>query len=246
MISITASVGLSATNRPEDVVTVKRRLIELGFDWLAPDAVIGPVTINAIRLFQAMKNGFDVLARPHNDGRVDAGGQTLMWLNAVNAPRWVRLTERGDGFVNTEILDAGDTHDFGSSWLDETLVAAGRRYRERWLDANPGAAPLTINDASMPRGGDTPNHTGHETGLVCDVRLPRRTGGAGGITTASPQYDRDAMRAQILAFLDQDLADKVLLIDEELNSEGICRPASGHDNHAHFEIRPPIRRMPGS
>ena len=93
----------------------------------------------------------------------------------------------------------------------------------------------------MPRGGNTPSHAGHEAGLVCDIRLPRTDGKAGGITTSSAKYDRDSMRAQILAFRRQKLALRVFLIDPVLNKEGICLAVAGHGDHAHFEIKPPIR-----
>jgi len=51
------------------------------------------------------------------------------------------------------------------------------------------------------------------------------------------------MRAIIKAFRKQKLADRVLLNDATLVGEGLCRPAAGHHNHAHFEIFPPVREM---
>jgi hypothetical protein len=46
----------------------------------------------------------------------------------------------------------------------------------------------------------------------------------------------------IVAFLAQPLADRVLLSDPVLEAEKLCRSAAGHDNHAHWEIRPPVRK----
>jgi hypothetical protein len=43
------------------------------------------------------------------------------------------------------------------------------------------------------------------------------------------------------AFLAQPLAKRVLLNDSVLMAEGICSFADGHDNHAHFEVKPPTR-----
>ena len=45
----------------------------------------------------------------------------------------------------------------------------------------------------------------------------------------------------ILAFRQQRQASRVLLSDQVLVAEGLCMAASGHDNHAHFEIKAPAR-----
>jgi hypothetical protein len=244
-VALQGSVGFGAQNAEPDVRAVKARLIDLGFDWLKADAAMGPETVRAIQLFQAIKNGFDRVINVKNDGRIDPGGFTHRWLEAVNAPRWVRMPpgSAADGYINDEVADASDNHDFGTDWLADTLRATGARYRDAHLKANPKASLLRINDASMPRGGDTPDHAGHETGLVCDVILPRRDGRAGGIRVGNEAvYDRSAMRAMIVAFLAQPLADRVLLSDPVLEAEKLCRSAAGHDNHAHWEIRPPVRK----
>lgn len=44
---INNSVGLGGVNEQADVIAVKTRLIELGFDWLSPDETMGPITIKA-------------------------------------------------------------------------------------------------------------------------------------------------------------------------------------------------------
>lgn len=243
MISIERSVGLGRANQPSDVIAVKGRLIELGFDWITADGLMGPIAIKAIQLFQGIKNGFNRVSDPRNDGRVDAGGDTLKWLNASNAPRWQQMPagSRSEGFINDNIADLADAHDFGASWLAETLRAAGAVYRDEYLSEHSGAAALTVNDTSLPRGGDTPIHATHETGLACDIRLPRKNGTVGGITVASASYDRDAMRAMLKAFWRQPMASRVLLSDQILVSEDLCIAVQGHLNHAHFEIRPPAR-----
>lgn len=239
---ITNSVGRNGVNNPADVIKVKTRLIELGFDWLTPNESVGQLTITTIRLFQAIKNGSDTV-EPGTDGLVDVGQSTHRWLEAANAPRWQMMPagSTAEGFINDEIANTGDTHDFGTNWLADTLRAAGASYRDEYLNDHPGAALLRINDTSLPRGGNTPNHAGHETGLVCDIRLPKTDGGVGGITVSSSNYDRDAMRAILKALKNQALADVILLNDATLRSEGLCRFAAGHDNHVHFEIKPPVR-----
>jgi hypothetical protein len=103
---------------------------------------------------------------------------------------------------------------------------------------------LHINDTSLPQGGDTPLHHGHEAGMCSDIRLPRTDGNVGGITVTSQAFDRAAMRALIQAFRAQPTASRVFLNDGKLIQEGLCQAVAGHDNHAHFEIKPPARIMP--
>ncbi|HQU84758.1 MAG TPA: peptidoglycan-binding domain-containing protein [Pyrinomonadaceae bacterium] len=242
-VVISKSVGLKGVNDSGDVLKIKKRLIELGFNWLTADDKVGPDTVSAIKLFQGIKNGFDVVVNVKNDGLVNVGGDTHRWLEAKNAPRWIKMPagSKAEGYVNDEVADTSDNHDFGTNWLAETLRDAGADYRDGFHNANPKAALLRVNDASRPRGGDTPMHAGHETGLVCDIRLPRKDGGVGGITVSDAAYDRNTMRAIIKAFRKQKLADRVLLNDPVLIGEGLCRSAAGHHNHAHFEIHPPER-----
>lgn len=244
-VSIQGSVGFNGKNKSSDVIAVKTRLVELGFDWLDPNETkVGPLTIKTIKLFQAIKNGYDVV-NSKSDGIIDVGKDTHNWLNAKNSPHWVRMPagSKEEGFVNREVNDFSDNHDYGTDWLADTLTEAGAQYKSDYLDSNPNAALLTFNDASIPQGGNTPSHAGHETGLVIDVYLPRKDGKAGGTVVGNSNYDRKAMRAMIKAFLDQPLADRVFLNDSVLINEGLCRWVSGHDNHAHFEILPPKREM---
>lgn len=245
-VNIKKSVGLGGVNNPADVKAVKARLIELGFDWLTDDDVMGPTTVKTIKLFQAIKNGLNRVNVMGNDGRVDPGGDTHKWLNADNAPRWMQMPpgSAADGFHNHELTQTNDAHDFGVNWLADTLRAAGASYKEDYLNVNPKAALLTLNDFSLPQGGDTPMHATHETGLSCDIRLPRKNGQVGGINVNQTSYDRKAMRAMILAFRRQTLASRVLLSDQVLVAEGLCMAAQGHADHAHFEVKPPARIDP--
>lgn len=243
-INISQSVGMNAVNLPEDVKTVKKRLIELGFKWLSPaDTVMGPVTIKTIMLFQAIKNGLNRVGDSQNDGRINKGKDTHKWLEANNAPRWQIMPagSKLEGFINDELTDTTDNHDFGTNWTADTLRGAGATYKTDYLKTHPKAALIHINDISMPQGGDTPEHATHECGMCCDIRLPRIDGGAGGITIFNPLYDRDAMRAIIKAFKKQKLARRILLADTELVDGVFCIFDSKHGGHAHFEINPPVR-----
>ena len=242
-LTIGKSVGRNGVNDPADVLAVKTRLVELGFDFIQANSQVNDLTIRAIRLFQAMKNGLTKLLVAQNDGRVDVNGDTHKWLNASNAPRWVQLPAGSSdvGMVNDNIADLADKHDFGSNWMSDTLSATGLAYKADFLSSHPASALLHINDTTLPLGGDTQAHAEHETGLQSDIRLPRKDGSVGGITVSHQAYDRNAMRAMLKAFLKQPLARRIFLNDNVLIGEGLCHQAVGHDNHAHFEIKPPAR-----
>ncbi len=243
-ILLQGSVGANGENKPDDVIAVKDRLVALGFDWLANTGTkVGPLTIHTIKLFQAIKNGLNTVENVHNDGLIQVGKETHKWLQAGNAPHW-KMMSRGSkqkGYINDEVGDTADNHDFGTDWLDDTLQGAAAKYKADFLSTHPNAAVLTINDTSRPQGGNTPNHAGHETGMACDLRLPRKDGGAGGIVVNSSTYDRVATRAMLKALKSQPQFSRIFLNDPVLIAAGLCQHLSGHDNHIHFEIIAPVR-----
>ncbi len=235
-----ASVGRGGVNAPDDVAALKDRLIALGYHWVKPGRTVDADIFHAIDLVQSIAAGRH---RVRGDGRVDVPGATLDWLQARNAPRWQVMPagSPAEGFHNFELTDTRDKHDYGTSWLADVIRAAGAHYRDNHLRAHPAATPLTTNNVSLPRGGDTPKHSGHETGLACDLRLPRLDGQAGGITPTSPTYDRNAARAMLQALRAQPPVAKIYFNDETLIAESLCKPQDDHDDHIHFEIRPPTR-----
>jgi hypothetical protein len=244
-IPLSASVGKDAPNKPADVRAVKTRLNALGFSWIPADSAMGPETLRTIKLFQAIKNGFNVVNDQRNDGKVDPNGETHLWLQAENAPRWILMPagSKLEGWINDELADTSDNHDFGTSWLAEVLRAAGQTYVRDYLKTHPKASLIRVNDISMPRGGDTPNHASHEAGMCCDMRLPKLNGQAGGITYKDPTYDQLATRAMLEALWAQPQTTRLFFNDPVLVAEGLCQAVSGHDNHLHFEIKPPVRVM---
>lgn len=235
--ALTVSVGSGGENRERDVRALQQRFVDLGYDWLAVDGISGPNLQRVINLVQSIKAGRNTLS---GDGRVDVPGPTYGWLRASNAPRWQLVPEgsREAGFVNAERADPDDNHDYGTDWMADTIESTGVRYRDNYLSDDPDAAPLTVNDVSVPRGGDTPDHSTHETGMACDVRLPRTDGSAGGITYHRDSYDRDDMRATLEAIRHQPRVSRILFNDDVLVGENLCESAAGHDDHAHFEIQP--------
>ncbi|NEO28269.1 MAG: peptidoglycan-binding protein, partial [Kamptonema sp. SIO4C4] len=240
--SLSGSVGYQGTNRNQDVLAVKKRLNDLGYTWVNPTTSIDTGTLNAIRLFQAIINQHYQVRGSGVDGRVDPNGFTHSWLEAKNAPRWQLMPVDNVGLFNYERqIQTADNHDYGTNWMADTLINAGQDYQRTYLDAHPQAAQIVINDVSVPYGGDTPDHATHETGMSCDILLPRQSGGYMLPTWQDSRYDRDAMRAILKSIRRQPLTSRVLFNDPQLIQEGLCIRATGHDNHVHFEVRPPAR-----
>lgn len=242
-INLTASVGLNATNNPADVRAVKARLVELGFKWLQADSVMGPDTVYVIQLFQAIKNGLNVVNHPRNDGRIDPGFDTHLWLQAANAPQWQVMPagSKTEGFINDELADVNDDHDFGARWLAEVIRAVALDYKNNYLGNHPTASVIRINDISVPRGGPSPSHASHQAGMCCDIKLPKLNGQAGGITYHDFAYDQLTTRAILEAMRRHAQTSRVYFNDPVLIAEGLCQAIPGHDNHIHYEIRPPER-----
>jgi hypothetical protein len=237
-LTLTGSVGKGGTNDPADLTALRDHLVALGYDWLAGGSGDDAGLRETINLIQSIRAGRDAL---RGDGRLDVPGTTYEWLRAANAPRWQLMPAggAGQGFHNFELADTKDTHDYGTDWMAGTIRDAGVWYRDNYLASHSSAAPLTINDVSLPRGGNTPDHDGHETGLSCDCRLPRTDGNTGGVTHASTgDYDQDATRAMLQAIRHQPMVTRMLFNDADLIRGGLCKRASGHDNHFHFDVGP--------
>lgn len=236
-LQIGGSVGRGGSNDSQDVVAVKTRFVELGFEFFPMNDRVDSGLMMAIRLFQSILTGRNTVGGV--DGRIDPDGNTIRFMRASNAPHWRTMPIKGPGFMNHEAAQTNDHHDFGTNWLADTIVGAGATYQNDFRQANPNSALFAINDVSLPMGGDTPQHAGHETGLACDIRLPRKDGKSGGITFKSKTYDRIAARAQILALRTQPLFSRAFFNDPVLIGEGLCAKATGHHNHIHFEVKPP-------
>lgn len=250
-ITLTGSVGDHGDNDTEDVRKVKQRLHDLGFTFVGPiSGEITEQTINAIKLFQAIINGSPPLEQ---DGRVDKGGKTHKWLEASNAPHWEKMPENGEGFINYGFQKPVSLkrHLYGTNWLADAIKAASRLYKFEYLSSHT-ASLVTLNDASLPEGGETSEHPGHEhdEGLSFDMRLPQigNSGMApGGRTYHSTDFDRDAARAFLIAFRKQPFADhdRIRFNDKDLAKEELCirdrDNKTTHDNHIHVSVKAPVR-----
>jgi hypothetical protein len=236
-LSLTGSVGENGANAASDVLAVKNRLADLGFK-VRRNSGVDNDTIHAIKLFQSIIQGFTVI---NADGRIDVGGPSHQILESAQTPRWQEMPNGSSdqGFLNFDHVQL-DNHDFGTHWLIDTIKGAGAFYRDTHLASHPKAALLTTNNLSVPRGGQSPFHVSHQTGLSCDILLPREDGTSGGIVISDSVYDRSAMRAMLQALRSQThKVAQILLNDFTLRTEGLCVLAPGHDNHAHIDILPP-------
>jgi hypothetical protein len=244
LIKLSGSVGVGAVNQPEDVKAVKARLYQLGYTWVGDrnSADVNRGLFDAIKLFQSIIAGRSTL---NGDGRIDVGEMTHRWLQAANAPQWILMPKSNpnNGLINGELADTADHHDYGTQWLADAIAQIALDYQNTYRKTHPKAALFAINDVSLPHGGDTPDHQGHETGMMCDVYLPKKNGDFGGIFWSSAEYDQDTMRAMIKCIRKQKLVKPgaVFFNDPQLIDEGLCAHAGGHDHHVHFEINPPLR-----
>ena len=237
-ITLSGSVGRHGLNDPRDVEMVTARLGELGFGMDSRPLV------HSIRLFQAAKAGAQTLGG--TDGRVDPGGDTLAWMNAANAPRWVHMPAGSDaeGFRSKERTQTNDNHGWGTSWLADSLRRAAAHYRDNYRSANPGAALIWSNDASPRAGGNSPDHGGHEAGMQLDLVLPPGNDGRG-MVVSDPAYDRNATRAMLTAFWETADIAAIYLNDSVLIKAGLCKRSPGHHNHIHVAINAPKRATAG-
>lgn len=237
-LTLSGSVGFNGRNSPADVMAVSSRLAELGFK-VKKESKVSAELIAAINLVQSIIAG---RVQVSGDGVIDVGQTTHRFLNAENAPRWQEMPKgsREEGFINFDEIQGQTDHDYGTDWLIDAIKAAAKIYLEGHLKANPAAAVIQTNDLSLHQGGNTPDHATHETGLSCDLRIPRRDGQAGTIWQ-DPAYDRAAMRAMLRAIRAQTVHEikRIFFNDTVLIKEGLCRPLGGHDNHVHVDILPP-------
>ncbi|MFM7792962.1 MAG: peptidoglycan-binding protein, partial [Microcystis panniformis] len=117
-------------------------------------------------------------------------------------------------------------------------------YLTNFRNSHPNAALIATNNLSIARGGNTSIHQTHETGLSCDILLPRRDGTFGRITFRDGVYDRDAMEAMLRSIRNQGKyrIKQIFFNDFSLVVKGLCQNLNDggvHDNHAHIDIEPP-------
>lgn len=231
-----------------EVEELQKRLREMGFreggslddhgQQVQVTGFYSAETRHAVKLFQALElnnGGSGIIDCTVCDGL--AGKDTIGELND-NIPAGTLLWGQLRGFTD---WNPGD----------EPADAYGTIDMESFLGDVGG---LTVNDVSLPAGGEHPDHSWHETGIDVDVMLPVAAGtgpahtpNAGGTIrfgydqAAVEQILRDAIdtSATVHRFFDDNT---VCLMTH--NGVNLChctqatRCASGHHDHIHFQIDP--------
>ena len=118
------------------------------------------------------------------------------WLYATDAPRWVRLPDSGDGF---HLAPGASLFAYGTSWLREALINAGRFYAMN--SSLAVSRPLNVLLASRREGGILPEAADHQTGLQLKFDLPRTH--EGNLETAIVQLQVAAL--EMAGFVDINL-----------------------------------------
>jgi hypothetical protein len=259
---LTGSVGSGSAKKGQphnasvDVVAVRDRLVELGFDWIS-GITLGTEKdfIRVIKLFQSICHGSGKL--DHGDGRVDPEGNTHRWLAAENAPGWVRIFGRsGTGWrcTNDFVEDNGG---FTTTWMLEALNAAGANYSMQQFALGltlvgvllvKDMPPMWVRECSPRKGGNAAGHGSHETGLDVDMRLPLLPPdqakwtdlGANGFN--NKKFNRLAAELQLKAIKAPMNPQLVLFNDPEFIRKRLCTKHANHDQHFHIRIKPPVRK----
>ena len=150
----------------------------------------------------------------HNYERFDRRGLTYV-VNGIGGAGFYRLKmnaqvpglTRAASYPTDNILTAQQVH--GAMLIEASdtemkaraITVGGVRYSDEHLSSHPQASVIVVNDISLPHGQNTVDHNGHETGLMSDLRLPRKDGGSGGTTWQdTSEYDQASTRAMLEAF----------------------------------------------
>jgi len=265
-IELSGSVGKGGDNNSNDVMSVQQRLKDLGFNIPTVNGTSDATLVDQIKLFQSIVNQVSKKLSSSNDGRINVDMTTHKWLQAANAPSWIRIQDlSGPGWINEnqDTTREIEYHGFSTNWLKESFDLIGQHFVDNRTSSM--IEKIEINDCSPEHGGDTPDHKGHETGLQVDIRTPRKNKTCGGIeiyvgitnkncseetgranyTQTHSDYDRDANR-QILKSIRAVMGQRIhglYLNDFVLIDEGLCTYCKGHYDHIHLTIKPPDREM---
>jgi hypothetical protein len=250
-LKLTGSVGTGRPakglphNTPADIIRVRDRFVELGFDWVKEKVKVDRDFTNLIKLFQSIFKGNVRVSG--GDGRIDRHGNTHRWLAAANAPGWVNMhRKRGFGW---EVVQVDHNNSYATTWMEERLARAGMQYY--FMSFLPDSAPMWVRDFSRMKGGKTAGHGTHQTGLNVDMRLPikHRLDYDHDLALSRGENDKryddlfdvDAARSQLKSIKAQMNVRNILFNDEALRKEKLCISHPNHGGHYHITIRPPNR-----
>ena len=106
-----------------------------------------------------------------SSARAEINSTEIGWLRAQNAPTWVSLPSSSCGLVIGHRNRDDAVRIWGTSWLADALIGAGRLYVDL-SGSNAGKRPITVSAAALREGGNVPNEMGYQTGLEARIELP--------------------------------------------------------------------------
>ena len=188
---------------------------------------------------------------------LSGGGQKLRVGQALaaNLPRptprptrrsdsWVQLTqnpeagEAGSGYrvYGTDLSERPGTHANAQYGEARTMQVIGAVAGQ--LANGPEETPFEVGNISLEGGPSfEPHHRGHVDGLGIDVRPARRQGAKPGpLDYRSADYDREATRRLLKAFIATGHVDRIYFNDPDIDVEGV-HYRKDHDNHFHVQLK---------
>ena len=256
-------------NSPRDVLTWTSRLSALGYlsDHLGEradrehaarvlrcatagvftfeqncDAGGTPCMLNEIRCEWPTERSTCILSSsPCASSVVAPKSVTHDWLRARAAPRWVQLPVTAEGLA----VNTANATWYGTSWLVDALVLAGRLLSHEIKGVTGSLQPLYVVRASLRRGGEVPRgenrwqaaRMGFQTGLQAQLQLPT--------LPDSDLVDASATRSQVHALQAAGLTVEVVQ-KQELSLPELCPLARAPLTPPSPPPRPPIPPNPPS
>lgn len=163
------------------------------------------------------------LAGPKAPADFEATQRTfaLPWTAALQ-----QLPSPGTGYYSYE----PSTNQYGTIATIAAVVDVGASFAA----TQPGF-PFGVGDISLRNGGPMPGHTtGHQQGRNVDIRLIRKDRKQQGTDIHSSDYDRNATKMVIDAFLAHANVASILFNDTTIPN---VTPAPNHDNHFHVQMK---------
>lgn len=245
--TLSGSVGDGGVNNAADVVKVQQRLRDLNFrsiggGQIVVDGAIGPATISAIRLFQGAIDAQGDGDPADKDGRVDVNGDTHKWLNASNAPAWVKLLDP-DGAGGTFDIYRGTLQPevWGTNWSTDMIYEA---------TAASGGTEIITGISTSDGVGSGQWHATHRAGMDVDVNIDAagRVVGSGALTVGEQRVIDDMKafyNASSPAFVTNIWVGYSRIVNGFNSQTGttLAHLDSGsvHDTHFHVDIKPATR-----
>jgi peptidoglycan hydrolase-like protein with peptidoglycan-binding domain len=141
------------------------------------------------------------------------------------------LPGSGIGFT-TYNREPGGADQFGRAATIRHVQELG----ELWSTKHP-SRPIAIGDISRRGGGPFPPHATHKDGLDVDMRPLTNNGVNEPTNIGAANFSHEATRELIILIRENFHIEKVFFNDPLTISEGLTKPAKGHENHVHVRFR---------